>query len=67
MKKNVIAKRLGVTHSAVSQWMSGLTKPSYENMLILEEEFGIPFRAWLDIKSFISNRDTKPKQKRGVS
>lgn len=48
-----IAKKLNVTHGAVSQWFNGLTLPKYKYMLLLNEKYNIPFEAWKDIKSYI--------------
>ncbi len=50
-----ISKACNVTHSAVSQWFAGATKPSIKNIFIMEDEFGIPARAWLDIKSYLNS------------
>ena len=49
-----IAKDLKVTHSAVSQWFSGGTKPTLDNAIKMNEKHKIPFTAWKDIKSFIN-------------
>jgi len=60
-KVTVIAKKLNITHSAVSQWFSGNTKPNMDRAIQLEKEFGIPLTAWRDIKSYLQNNDTKQK------
>lgn len=60
MNKTVIAKKLEVTHSSVSQWFLGLTRPTLENMIKLRDEFEIPIDAWLDIKSWLSTRNSMP-------
>ena len=57
-KTTEIAKKLNVTHGAVSQWFNGLTLPKYKYMLMLNKHYKIPFEAWTDIKSYIPN-DTK--------
>lgn len=49
-----IAKKLNVTHGAVSQWFSGLTIPKYKYMLLLNETYNIPFEAWKDIKIYVN-------------
>ena len=49
-----IAKKLNVTHGAVSQWFNGLTLPKYKYMLLLNETYDIPFEAWKDIKSYVN-------------
>lgn len=62
MKKktqNEIALRLGVTHSAVSQWFNGKTEPKLKNVFVLKDEFQIPLNAWRDIKSYLQDNNTK--------
>lgn len=54
IKINKIAKDLNITHSAVSQWFSGKTKPSIDYVIKMNELHKIPFVAWKDIKSFIT-------------
>lgn len=60
MNKTEISKRLGVTHSSVSQWFSGLTRPNLENMIKLRDEFGIPVDAWLNIKQWLLTHNSMP-------
>lgn len=55
-----IQLHLGVSHSAVSQWFSGLTRPNLENMVKIRDEYGIPIDAWLDIKSWLSTCNSMP-------
>ena len=54
-----IARKLRVSHSAVSQWFKGETKPTADKMFKLEDEFNIPVSAWRDIKSYLQENDTK--------
>lgn len=65
IKITQIAKDLNVTHGAVSQWFSGKTTPSIEKVIKMNELHKIPFTAWKDIKSYvtesITNNDTKAK------
>lgn len=61
IKITKIAKDLNITHGAVSHWFSGKTKPTYENMLFLKDKYKIPFEAWKDIKTFMSENIQKPK------
>ena len=56
-----IQSELDVSHSTVSQWFNGLTKPTANKMFKLEDEFGIPLSAWRDIKSYLQKDDTKTK------
>lgn len=51
---------LGVSHSAVSQWFSGKTRPNLENIVKMRDEYGIPIDAWLDIKSYVSHTVSMP-------
>jgi len=64
INRKEIQIKLNVSHSTVSQWLSGLTRPTAGKMFKLEDEFGIPVSAWRDIKSYLQNNDTKqtPKQ-----
>ena len=63
INRNEIQKSLKVTHSTVSQWFNGLTRPTADKMFKLEDEFGIPVNAWRDIKSYLQENDTKQKSK----
>lgn len=58
-----IAKKMNVTHGAVSQWFSGLTVPKYKYMVLLNEEpYNIPFEAWKDIKSYADESISSQQQ-----
>jgi len=50
-----IQKFLNISHSTISQWFGGKTKPTADKMFKLEDEFGIPVSAWRDIKSYLNN------------
>jgi transcriptional regulator with XRE-family HTH domain len=56
-----IAKKLKISHSAVSQWFNGVTTPTCKHMFEMRDNFGIPLEAWADIKSFISKNIATPK------
>ena len=58
IKITKIAKDLNVTHGAVSQWFSGKTKPTIDNVIKMNEKHKIPFTAWKDIKSFVTESVT---------
>lgn len=58
IKIKEISEQIGVTHSAVSQWFSGATKPTADKMFLIEDIFKIPVSVWRDIKSYLKN-DTK--------
>lgn len=57
-----ISQKLNISHSAVSQWFSGITKPTANKMFLLEDHFQIPLSAWRDIKSFINSTENDTKQ-----
>lgn len=54
-----IANKLGITHSAVSQWFSGKTCPDIKKAFKLKDEFGIPLNAWRDIVTYKKNTTSK--------
>lgn len=45
-KRKMLAKRLGVSVAAVSQWLMGRRMPNEDSREILEREFGISVAAW---------------------
>ena len=57
MKKEKLKTILSQHYSkdAVKSILCGRMKPSYEVMLKLNEKHKIPFTAWKDIKSFITD------------
>ncbi len=63
LKIVVIAKKLNVTHSAVSQWFQGKTRPTLLKAFALEDRFGIPVSAWRDIRSYLKQNINKEAQK----
>ena len=46
-----ILKRLGYTDITIKLFLSCKQKPTYEVMLKLSKEHGIPFEAWQDIRA----------------
>ncbi|OCL85308.1 helix-turn-helix protein [Aliarcobacter thereius] len=58
IKVTQISKDLNITHSAVSQWFSGKTKPSIGNATKMNKLYSIPYEAWEDIKSYIDDNIT---------
>ncbi|WP_026804708.1 helix-turn-helix domain-containing protein [Aliarcobacter lanthieri] len=54
IKVTKISKDLNISHSAVSQWFSGKTKPSIENATKMYKLYSIPFEAWENIKSYLT-------------
>lgn len=63
IKINKIAKDLNITHSAVSQWFSGKTKPNIDYVIKMNELHKIPFTAWKDIKSYVTEIVTNNENK----
>ena len=43
-----LARTLGVTPQAVSQWLDGTKRPTADRMAHLERLYGIPMREWLE-------------------
>lgn len=43
-----LARRIGVSSAAISQWITGATAPSRENAAALETITGIPAGAWIE-------------------
>jgi len=58
---------LNISHSTVSQWFNGKTKPTADKMFKLEDEFGIPVQAWRDIKSYLNNHTPTQNNVQGNS
>jgi len=50
-----IATALGVSQQAVSSWVNGGAKPSYQRRLRLQELYGVPLESW----------DEKPSESTG--
>lgn len=57
MKRNKLKTILSLYYKedGIKSILSGRRKPSYEVMLKLNEKHKIPFTAWKDIKSYVSN------------
>lgn len=57
MKRQKLKTILSTIYSedAIKSVLSGRMKPSYEVMCTLNEKHKIPFTAWKDIKSYVSN------------
>jgi transcriptional regulator with XRE-family HTH domain len=43
-----LARRLGVTPQAVSDWLRGETKPRAEHMAAIEDATGVPMQEWFE-------------------
>ncbi len=44
--QKVVARKCGVSQTVVSQWISGVRKPTYENRKELLKQYGIEMDAW---------------------
>ena len=53
-----ISRELKISHSAVSQWFSGKTKPTVNSVIFLNERYKIPLFAWKDIKTFLTTNES---------
>ena len=52
---------------SVKSLISGRRTPSLEKVIMLEEKHFIPFRAWKDIKSFISSENNTKKSTKNTN
>ena len=43
-----LARRIGVSPAAISQWLAGATAPSRDNAAAIETITGIPASAWVE-------------------
>ena len=57
MKRKILKQILTKTYStdSVKSILIGRMKPSYDVMFKLNQKYNIPFTAWSDIKSFITD------------
>ena len=54
--------------AATNHILRGIRRPSYENMLLMYRNDGIPFWIWNDIKSYIQdNNNTKKRSEKELS
>jgi len=64
MKRQDLEKILiadGYKESSIDSILCGRRKPNAEKRDEYREKFNIPFKAWLDIKSYLQNNNTKQK------
>ena len=54
-----LAKAINVSENLAGKYLRGVVRPSFENMYKLDKENKIPFHAWLDIKSYLQDNNTK--------
>ena len=48
-----VAKATNKTHASVSFWLSGGSKPTINDVEIMDKQFGITPNAWYDITSYV--------------
>lgn len=48
--QSALARRLGVSTTAVNAWVAGTARPKLDHALALERLYGIPVGAWADFK-----------------
>ena len=61
MQQKELAERIGVSNQAVSQWINGEKQPSFDNIKLMTEVFGIKFGESL-IKKGIRSESKMKKQ-----
>ena len=64
MKRNILKEILNKYYSddGAKSILNGRRKPSYEAMLKMNEKHKVPFTAWKDIKSYLSNSNDTTKE-----
>lgn len=43
-----LAKRVGVTEGAISQWLNGHSRPSLDNLVALSQQTGMPVESLIE-------------------
>lgn len=43
-----LAKRMGVTEGAISQWMNGYCRPTLDNLMELAQQTGLPVESLIE-------------------
>ncbi len=51
MTQSELARQLGVSAQAVSDWVAGKSKPKPDLMARIEDLLGIPMRAWTEAEA----------------
>jgi len=46
--QSTLARKLSVSQQVVSKWLRGTCLPTVAVMVVLEDEYGIPIRTWLE-------------------
>lgn len=59
----ILADELGYSAPMIKKIICGTNKPSYEVMLKLNKEHGIPFEAWQDIRAWLGLPPTRTQLK----
>lgn len=61
--REVLSSELGYSEPMIKKLICGTNKPSYEVMLKLSKEHGIPFEAWQDIRAWLGLPPTRTQLK----
>jgi len=67
MERKIIHKALsdfGYTDNAVNKMLRGVMLPTLPKAFRLEESYGIPIRAWKDMKMYVDSDAVKTHRKR---
>ena len=57
-KLKEILKEYTKSSSTLTKWINGERRPGYEILISLENNHGIPFKAWKNIKSYLQSNNT---------
>lgn len=63
IKKSDTKKDMEKAENLAGKYLRGASRPSFDNILLLEKKLSIPFTAWKDIKSFLSETIQKDGNK----
>ena len=59
----ILKNRCSYSEQSIKYILAGRNKPSYEVMLKLSKEHGIPFEAWQDIRAWLGLPPTRTQLK----
>lgn len=46
-EKSDLAKRYGVSRQAVLKWATGENRPSFDNIIRIRNDYGVPVESWI--------------------
>jgi len=66
MKRNKLKTILGryYKESAVNHILRGIRRPSYEKIIEMHDNHGIPFDAWQDIRTYLQDNDAEKEHRK---